>query len=401
MENSQNMYRLRLLLAALVAITTLTHAQTGTNLNSSAPVQYALPTPADGPKDFAPKIEDGMAWYNPTNWGVEGRGWTEGLAHYYDRFPARAEKTIPGDVWNISHESAGISVRFVTDSQSIHVRYRLTSPNLSHGWADFANMTGSGVDLYAESTDLITGKQIWRWVGGNKPVTNNASDCLVSRLAPGKRPYVLNLPVYNGVESMEIGVPVGASFAGVPPRTNLPIVFYGTSIMQGGVASRPGLVIPALVGRRLDCPVINLGFAGSGRMEASVVDLLAEIKAAVYVVDCEPNMVPDSIAQRTEPLVRRLRQAHPETPILLVEYHDSPSPELLPQESAYIRAMQVALMSAYERLVKDGVKNLYYLPGRELIGDDSEGTGDGIHPNALGTFRYAEAYTAALREILH
>lgn len=293
-----------------------------------------------------------------------------------------------------------MSVRFVTDSQSIHARYRLSSSNLSHGYADFSKMEGSGVDLYAQTPDPATGKPVWRWVGGNKPVTNSASDCLVNHLAPGRRAYLLNLPVYNGVESIEIGVPVGATFVGVAPRTNLPIVFYGTSIMQGGIASRPGLAIPALIGRRLDCPVINLGFCGSGKMEAPVVDLLAEIKAAAYVVDCGPNMDPVSVAERTEPLVRRLRQAHPDTPILLVENHDCPSPELLPGENSGIRATQAALRTAYDQLVKDGVKHLYYLPGRELIGDDSEGTGDGLHPNALGTFRYAEAYTVELKGIL-
>ena len=97
-----------------------------------------------------------------------------------------------------------------------------------------------------------------------------------------------------------------------------------------------------------------------------------------------------------------MRQAHPETPILLVEHHDYPSPEsLLPGENKNILERNVALRAAYGRLVKAGVKQLFYLPGRKLIGDDSEGTGDGVHPNALGTFRYVEAYTAALKDILH
>ena len=378
-------------LLALAAFVTMANAQAGTSAQTNAS-QTATP-----PK----KVEPVLAWHNPTNWGVEGRGWTEGFARDYDRLPARAQITVPGGVWGLSRESAGLSVRFETDAPYIYVRYRLTSPNLTHGWADCANMTCSGVDLYAQASDPATGKQVWNWVGGNKPVTNNATDRLVNGLAPGKRQYVLNLPVYNGVESLEIGVPTNAAFAGVPPRTALPIVFYGTSIMQGGVASRPGLAIPAFVGRRLDRPTVNLGFCGSGKMEASVVDLVAEIKAAAYVIDCAPNMWAEIIAERTEPLVRRLRQAHPDTPILLVEHHDYPSPEsLLPRETSNIRERNAALRAAYDRLVKVGVKHLFYLPSRDLIGADGEGTGDGVHPNALGTFRYVEAYTAALKEIL-
>jgi hypothetical protein len=369
---------------------------------ASALLLILLPTAhaAGDQKASAPKVEDGIAWYDPSCWGVEGRGWTEGLNRYYDRLPAKAEKTVPQGVWYFSRESAGMSARFVTDAGSIHVRYRLTSPDLSHGWADIANMSASGVDLYTRSPDPATGKQVWRWVGGNKPTAQNGRDCLANGLAPGSRTYLLNLPAYNGVESIEIGVPAGATFEPVPPRPDLPIVFYGTSIMQGGVASRPGLVIPAFVGRLLDRPVINLGFCGSGCMDAPVVELLAEIKAAAYVIDCEPNMYPEQVTQRTEPLVRRLREAHPDTPILLVENHDYPSPELFPGETATIRTKQAALRAAYDRLIKDGVKNLHYLPGGALIGEDSEGTGDGVHPNVLGTFHYVEAYTAALKAIL-
>ena len=377
-------------LLALAALATMANAQTGTPAQTNA-IKTAAPQK---------KVEPVLAWHDPTNWGVEGKGWTEGFAHFYDRLPARAQITASG-IWGLSRESAGLSVRFETDAPYIYVRYHLTSTNLTHGWEDFANMTGSGVDLYAQAPDPANGKHVWSWVGGNKPKTNIGTDCLVNGLAPGKRQYVLNLPVYNGVESLEIGVPTNATFAGVAPRTALPIVFYGTSIMQGGVASRPGLVIPAFVGRRLDRPTVNMGFCGSGKMQPAVVDLLAEIKAAAYVVDCIPNMFVPDITERTEPLVRRLREAHPDTPILLVEHHDYPSPEsLLPRQTKDIRERNAALRAAYDRLVKAGVKHLYYLPGHDLVGTDSEGTGDGVHPNALGTFRYVEAYTAALKEIL-
>src|SRR6185503_14185573 len=104
-----------------------------------------------------------------------------------------------------------------------------------------------------------------------------------------------------------------------PDENRKPIVFYGTSITQGGCASRTGMVHTAIIGRRFERPVINLGFSGSGKMDPSVVELLAELDPAVYVIDCLPNLNATGVTERTAPLVRMLRKARPATPILLVE----------------------------------------------------------------------------------
>ena len=343
---------------------------------------------------------DETVWHNVTNSDVEGQGWKDGLLRSFDRLPAKAENTVPKNVWSFSRESAGMSVRFITDATTINIRYSLKSGNLSHGWGDFSNMTASGFDMYALVPDRKRGGMTWRWVGGNKPKKQSATSCLADGLASGKRMYLINFPIYNGVEKLEIGVPVNAEFEIVAPRKDKPVVFYGTSIMQGGASSRPGLSISSRIGRALDIPVINLGFCGCGRMDMPVVELMAELDPAVYVIDCLPNMSAGLVEKRTAPLVRRLRKAHSDTPILLVEEHDHPSPLLFPAKAADIKKKQDALYAVYEKLVKSGVKNLYYLKGRELIGFDSEGTGDSIHPNDIGTSRYVSAYIKALSAIL-
>jgi len=353
---------------------------------------YAQANKSEAKKEFV--------WHNATTLTVEGKGWSNGLARFYDRLPAKAENKVPEYVWKFSRESAGMSVRFITDAQTIHIRYRLLSPDLSHSWGDLSNMAASGFDLYAQVTDTISGKNNWHWVGGNKPTKQNNSDCLAVGLAPGQRLFQLNLPVYNGVEFLEIGVPFNSAFETPEPREEPPIVFYGTSIMQGGVASRPGLNIPAVIGRRLDSPVVNLGFCGCGRMDEPVVELLAELNPSVYVIDCLPNMDMDMVTQRAEPLVNNLRKVHPETPILLVEEHDHPSPDLFPGKKKEIQSKNKALQLCYEKLKLSGCKNLYYLSSEGLIGEDSEGTGDGIHPNDLGMSRYITAYEKALRAIV-
>ncbi|MFI4874421.1 MAG: SGNH/GDSL hydrolase family protein, partial [Blastopirellula sp. JB062] len=215
-----------------------------------------------------------------------------------------------------------------------------------------------------------------------------------------RRLYTLYLPLYNGVETLEIGVPEGSDFVPVAPRSEKPIVFYGTSIMHGACASRPGMSISGIVGRRLNRPVINLGFSGNGRLESEVGEFLCELDPAVFVIDCLPNVDGPVVAKRTEPLVRQLRQAHPETPILLVEdrtYTNSGFRQSARERHAGSRA---ALTKAYENLQAAGVKNLYYLPGDMLLGDDGEAATDGSHPSDLGMMRYADAYVPALRKIL-
>ena len=179
-----------------------------------------------------------------------------------------------------------------------------------------------------------------------------------------------------------------------------PIVFYGTSITQGGCASRPGMVHTAILQRRLNAPVVNMGFSGNGRMEMEVVELLAEIDAAVYVIDCLPNIDAAQVAERTEPLVRKLREVRPKTPILLVEDRSYSDSFLITSKRERNESSRHALHVAFELLRGDGVQDLFYLEGEQLLGDDNEGTVDSSHPTDLGFVRQADAFEKALRPIL-
>lgn len=348
----------------------------------------------------ATAFTDKIAWHDASVLGVEGQGWKEGLLRTYDRLPAQAKEVVSRNIWNYSRESAGISVRFITDATTIHIRYALKSGNLSHGLGDFSNMAGSGFDMYALVPAPKSSKMVWCWAGGNKPKKQSGISRLAHGLAPGKRMYLINFPNYNKVKELAVGVPFKANLEKVAPRKDNPIVFYGTSITQGGASSRPGLAIPSQIGRKLDIPIINIGCCGCGRMDMPVVEFLAELDLAVYVIDCLPNMTAAMVEKRTAPLVNRLRKDHSDKPILLVEEHDHPSPSLFPGSTAKIKKKQEVLRAEYDKLVKSGVKNLYYLKGGDLIGHDSEGTGDSIHPNDIGTSRYVAEYEKILSAIL-
>ncbi|MDH4408622.1 MAG: SGNH/GDSL hydrolase family protein [Verrucomicrobiales bacterium] len=333
-----------------------------------------------------------IVWHDVSTWGVEGQGWApEDLKARYDRLPAKAEKIVRPQVWSLSRNSAGLSFRFNTDATTLQVRHTVSGTHLA---LPHMPATGvSGIDLYA-----LDGGQ-WRWVEVSRPKEVTTVHT-VSGLDPGLRTWMAYLPLYNSTVKVEIGVPKGSTFQPIAPRKEKPIVFYGTSITHGASASRPGMPHPAILGRRLDKPVINLGFSGNGKMEPEVGALLTEIDAAVYVIDCLPNMVESEVAERAEALVRQLREARPETPILLVEDRTYANTWIMKSKRERHAGSRSAFIRAFDSLVSSGVKNLYYVEGEALLGDDTEGTTDGSHPNDLGFMRQADVLEPVLRKAL-
>lgn len=348
-------------------------------LCESLPAKESKPAPA-------------LIWHDVTTWGVEGQGWApEDLQKRYDRLPARAEGVVRDPVWSLSRHSAGISFRFNTDATEITLQYEVGSDSL--GMTNMPPTGKSGIDLYA----FDDGK--WKWVDVTRP-TEKITTHTISGLDPGMRSYLAYLPLYNTTESVQVGVPPGATFKPVAPRTEKPIVFYGTSITHGASASRPGMTHPALLGRRLDLPVVNLGFSGNGRMEPEVGALVAEIDAAVYVIDCLPNMTGEMVTERAEALVRQIREIRPDTPIILVEDRTFTNAWIFKARRDRHQENRAALIRAFDSLVSSGVKSLYFLEGEGLLGDDTEGATDGSHPNDLGFMRQADAFEPILKEAL-
>jgi hypothetical protein len=334
-----------------------------------------------------------LTWHDVSAAQVEGRLWAdEERARPFDRFPQAAEATVPKSVWNLSRESAGMMVRFRTDATAFHVRMTLRSDVLDKPHMPASGM--SGVDLYARDAD---GR--WRWVAAIKPEKQSLELPLLVGLVPGTREYALWLPLFNGVESLAVGVPESSAFTWLDPRDK-PIVFYGTSITHGACASRPGMAHVAILGRRLDRPVANLGFSGNGRMDPGMGDLLARVDAACYVIDCLPNMNAEMVRERCIPLVKRLRAARPDTPIILVEDRRFTNAWITAGKEAFHDANHKALKEAFDTLRGEGVQGLWYIPGDTLLGDDSDATVDGSHPTDLGFVRQADAFEPVLRAAL-
>jgi hypothetical protein len=336
----------------------------------------------------------GLQWHDARALVVEGKGWSD-TKEFYDRLPARADGMVRAAVWGLSQDSAGLGVRFVTDATAISARWTLRRERLAMAHMPASGV--SGVDLYVQD------KGKWHWLGSGRPerFPREEKD-LAKNMKPARREYLLYLPLYNGVEEVQVGVPRDAKLEPAPrrPEAQKPLVFYGTSIVQGGCASRPGMAYPAILGRRLDRAHINLGFSGNAWGEPEMAQLLAELDPAVYVLDPLPNMKEEWVVPRLERFVATLRAAHPRSPIVLVENIAYPDGDFVgPRGERYTRA-NARLRELYQQLARAGDKKLLYVPAAGLLGTDTEGTVDGTHPTDLGFMRMADVIEPALRRAL-
>ena len=254
----------------------------------------------------------------------------------------------------------------------------------------------NGLDLYVR----LNGK--WQWAGIGKPNSKDLEQHAVLKkgfLESRTYECIVYLPLYSGITNLELGFSPSAKIIS-QKSTQRPLVFYGTSILHGCSASRPGMAFSSILGRYFDRSVINLGFSGNGLMENHFVKILADIDAAVYVLDCLPNMTrmkKEDIYNRTMYMVTELRKLKPNTPIVLVEDRSYTHPNLTGKPVVYDR--REAMKQAYKELRKK-YKYLYYVNGAILLGTDNEACIDGSHPTDLGMMRYFEALKPTLNKAL-
>ncbi|HEY6978578.1 MAG TPA: SGNH/GDSL hydrolase family protein [Chitinophagaceae bacterium] len=328
---------------------------------------------------------------------LEGQAWPKEVKNYYDRLPARAEKSVRNEVWDLAQNSAGLSLRFRTNANEIVVKYAVSEK------LQFPHMpaTGvSGVDLYAKNSD---GK--WLWCAGRF----SFGDTIVYRFRgmlskdeyENPFEYTLYLPLYNSVKWLEVNVPDSSLFTPLPVRKEKPVLVYGTSIAQGGCATRPGLAWTNILSRKLDRPVINLGFSGNGRLEKELIDLISEVDAKLYVLDCLPNLTAgNELKKRIVESVQLLQAKKPGIPILLTEHDGYTDEDINPDSRKEYQSINAVLRQEFDSLSTTNTKNIYLLTKNE-IGQDIETMVDGTHPNDIGMMRYADAYEKKIRTIIN
>ena len=212
------------------------------------------------------------------------------------------------------------------------------------------------------------------------------------------------LPLYDGIEELEIKVDSTATLTSgsatlIDPSTK--IVAYGTSILQGGCASRAGMAATNIIGRELNCEVVNLGFSGEGKMDSCMARAIAKIPDAdLFLIDPVPNCTEMMCDTLTYGFIDILRTARPDVPIVMLEGPIYPYARQDSFFGNYLPKKNAAFRRNYERLKAENPANLYYVESTDLDGVEDDGTVDGIHLTDLGFKYYAEKMTPILRDIL-
>ena len=330
-----------------------------------------------------------LAWRDARELGIEGRGWPDRDAPYR-RLPERARGLVRPEVWERACSPCGLAVRFRSDSTTLAARWKL-------GCANPLNVRGAGLDCYGRAAD---GR--WLWVGSGQPGSDTETlDRLNQAPLDGAfREYRLYFPLGTPLAELSVGVNRGARLEPGPLDARPPLVLYGTSIAQGAGVSRPGLCYPSILGRKLDYPVVNLGFSSHGTMDAEVAELIAELDAALYVIDCLPNLRPEDAAARAVRLVEILRGRRAVTPILFVGDRLFGDGAFIPCRREKQRQTSAAQRQAFESLLRRGVPGLHLLDERNFFGEDFEGSSDTVHANDIGALRMAEAVEPVVRRLL-
>lgn len=338
--------------------------------------------------------EKEITYFGRDHFIIEGTSISDSLKESpYDRLPISYKDKIREPVWDLSKASAGITVRFHSNSTSISLKWTILNDfDMPH----MASTGIKGIDLYTKYNNK------WRYVTsagalvGQKKYQNNevASDSineyeLITNISSEFREYKLFLPLYDGVTKLEIGIDSDAQIKKATPNTKKPIVFYGTSITQGGCASRPGMAHTNIISRKLDVDCINFGFSGNGRMEIPIIELISEIKASVYVIECLQNMNIKQVKERVLPLVKIIRKKQPSTPIIFVENMMYKTAFLDKTIETELIQENLALKNEYDKILKNGFQNIFYIEDMKADGMDNEGTVDGVHLTDLGFLRYA------------
>lgn len=319
---------------------------------------------------------------------------------YYTRLSSRIEGKVRQAVWDLGQNSAGIALRFRTNSKAIGAKWTL----LNNFRMNHMTPTGiCGFDLYA-----FDGKQ-WRFAGTAQPNGKESINVFRRNMDGQMRDYVMFFPLYDGVIDLALGIEEGAvieqpTVIGNNPfggKSEKPLVFYGTSITQGGCASRPGMVYTSILSRMLKRECINLGFSGNGRMDMIMAEEMARIDAGAYIIDCLGNCTVKTVRDSTEKFMRILWEARPDVPIIMLSNYPYQYQWLDEYTRNDVNEEDALWKELYHKLRSEGLKNLKYIEiggthsavepmEKAATGPDNEASVDGTHLTDLGFLRMAE-----------
>lgn len=342
---------------------------------------------------FCAFAQDDYKYVSLEDFPVGGKA-TQFTSNRYARLPDSLKGKVRDELWSLGQNSAGVTIRFRSNTSNVKMKWKsINQFGMNH-------MTPAGIrglDLYAMQPDST-----WTFVGSARPTLGKHHNysTVISNMEPEMREYMLYLSLYDGVDSIFVGVDSLAEV--IMPEVNLPIkekpiVMYGTSILQGGCANRPGMAHTNILQRDLNREVINLGFSGNAKLDAEIAELMASVDASLYVIDALPNVTLEQLKERIGPFYSLLRSKRPTTPILLVENPQFPDTRFDKKKKSEIELENEALKSWFDAQSDD---NLYYFLSPDILKGNVEATVDNSHFTDLGFSIYASALRPVIEEII-
>lgn len=309
----------------------------------------------------------------------------------YHRADTATYNALPATVKNLLTHSAGLAIVFKTNSKSISAKWCVTDKKPGNNMTLIAQ---KGLDLYIKRD----GK--WQFAGVGRPSNICSEFTLVKAMDNTEKECMIFLPLYDELKSLEIGVEAGSSIASLDNPFRKRVVIYGSSIVHGASAGRPGMAYPAILSRNTGLYFMNLGISGNAKMEKSAAEMVSDIEADAFILDCVPNPSPQQIKERAEDFVKTVRAKHTKAPIILIQsiFREQGNFDLEVKER--VKQQNVEITAAFNRLKSAGVKDLYLITSENLLGDDHDASTDGVHPNDLGFYRMAAQLGSQIIKIL-
>ncbi|HOW68302.1 MAG TPA: SGNH/GDSL hydrolase family protein [Candidatus Paceibacterota bacterium] len=307
------------------------------------------------------------------------------------RLPLRLKDQFRPAVWSLAQAPSGGRIRFRTDSTTVGLAAE--NPDFSN-MHHMASVGENGFDLYVGRDYLgsawpdATGKIVKEWTIGSERKMHDVT---------------LYLPLYKAVTVHELSLDAGARLESPAPYdVTHPIVYYGSSITQGGCASNPGGACQAILERKLNADFVNLGFSGNGLGEPALAKAICELDPSCVVLDFWANPSAEQYASALPPFVEILRQKWPRLPILVTSPFHFPAEDLGGQVAREQSAKRATAREFVKQHRRGGDRKIWFVDGLDMLSpEQTDGLVDGVHCNSLGFSYLAQGLESPLRKALH
>ena len=333
--------------------------------------------------------KDDVVFYNikENDWCLHGLKYDSECFYRMDKEIAKEVST---GVEVLNYHTSGGRLRFVTDSEYIAISFK---GSLEHHMNHMPLSGSSSFDIYVDNVfydslittvDAVGGMDTYREFPDRKP-----------------REILIHFPLYNPVDEVYLGLQKDATFLPAKPYTyQKPVVFYGSSITQGGCASRPGCQYSAILARKLDFDHLNLGFSGNAKGEPAMADYLANLDMSVFVMDYDHNSSVEGLQERHEQLFKAIRAKQPDLPVIMISKPDFGIPVHTKEKDAKRRDI---VFNTYKNAINQNDKNVYFIDGESFWAnepDPGDCTVDGCHPTDHGFALMAKGIKPILEKAL-